>query len=506
MPETVGALVVDLAAPAVPVEVRARGLVSRYSQFFVGYLILMYTLWALGIEGIYGSPTPFYALVFPVFREAGAWHLVPLAVLCAALGGLAVFWKRVDWDSGGPSVRATAWFVFGAVVFSFLFAGAVAMLRGGVDGISHAYQRQAYEYIGDIGRTSGIQALFHDYAKVRPFLSMHAKVHPPGPIALLWLMSYGIGQDPLALSLATMAFGALGIVPLYLWSARVAGKRVGLMCCMIYALMPTVVLFTATSADILFMPFTLWTLYLFWRAIETKPLACGVAAGVGYGVCSLLSFSLLGLGAFFAFVGLWRMFGGNPRSRGSATPPRATPPRATLRRATLRRWVQVVLTAGAMIAGFLALHAVVRWWSGFDMIACFHDCKAQFDLDQAHLDELTPRYPGWTYRLANPTAWFYFAGIPASVLALWRFAKPDKKTRGLFLVFAGTLVALTLLYLGRGEGERSAMYIMPFIAVPAAHLLDKISSEGKRFAPIAATVVFMAFQCWFTELVFYTFW
>jgi len=480
MPE-IAAARTEVAAAAAPAEVSVRRLLSAYSKVFIAYLLVMFALWAVGIEGIYGSPMPFYALVFPVFREAGVWHLAPLAVLAVALAGLAVFWKRVDWASGGPSARATAWFVFSVVVFSFMFSGAVAMLRGGVDGISHAYQRQTYEYIGDIGRTSGIQALFHDYAKVRPFLSMHAKVHPPGPIALLWLMSYGIGQGPLALSLATMAFGALGIVPLYLWSARVAGKRAGLTCCLLYSVMPTVVLFTSTSADILFMPFILWMLYLFWRALDTKPLVYGLAAGILYGLCSLLSLSLLGLGAFFAAAGLWRI-------------------------AQKGRRVNVLLTAAAMIAGFLALHGAVRWWSGFDIIACFRDCKGQFDIDQANLDKVTPRYPGWVWRFANPAAWFYFAGIPASVLALWRFGRPDKETRGLFLAFAATLVALTLLYLGRGEGERSAMYIMPFLALPAAHLLDKLAGEGRRFAPIAATLGFMAFQCWFTESVFYTFW
>ena len=481
MSETAVAHAAELTAAVAPAEISARRLVSVYAQVFVAYLLAMLVLWAVGVEGIYGSPMPFYALVFPAFTEAGAWHLAPLAVLAVALAVLAFFWKRVDWDSGRQSARATAWFVIAVVVFSFVFAGAVAMLRGGIDGISHAYQRQAYEYIGDIGKTSGIQALFHDYAKVRPFLSMHAKVHPPGPIALLWLISYGVGQGPLALSLATMAFGALGIVPLYLWSARVAGKRAGLTCCMLYSVMPTVVLFTATSADILFMPFALWTLYLFWRALDSKPLLYGLAAGIAYGLCSLLSFSLLGLGAFFAFAGLWRM-------------------------ADRKRRVNAILTAAAMIAGFLALHGAVRWWSGFDVIACLRDCKAQFDLDQVHLDELTPRYPGWVWRFANPAAWFYFAGIPASVLAVWRFTRPEKQTRGLFLVFALTLVALTCLYLGRGEGERSAMYIMPFIAVPAAQLLDKLAGEGRRFAPLVATLGFMAFQCWFTESVFYTFW
>jgi len=40
---------------------------------------------------------------------------------------------------------------------------------------------------------------------------------PAGPIALLWLLSFLVGRDPLPLSLATMFFGALGVWPLYLW-------------------------------------------------------------------------------------------------------------------------------------------------------------------------------------------------------------------------------------------------------------------------------------------------
>jgi len=469
-----------VVAPA-PEGALARRLVAWYGVVFGVYLLAMALMWAVGIEGIYGSPMPFYALISPVFIEAGAWHLAPLAAALAGLGGFALFWNRACWQSGGPSRRAMAWYVFGVIAFSFLFAGSVAVLRGGLDGISQAYQRQTYEYIGDIGRASSIRALFQDYPKIREYLSMHAKVHPPGPIALLWLISYGIGQEPLALSLATMVFGALGVIPLYLWCADVAGKRVAVICSALYALMPAIALFTATSADILFMPFVLWTLFLFWRATQRKPLAYGLAAGVVYGLCSLLSFSLLSLGAFFAIAGLWLLFNRE------------------------RRW-KVVGTAAAMVAGFLAVHGAVRWWSGFDIVACFHDCKTQFDLDQAHLDEATPRYPAWVFRLANPATWFYFAGIPVSLLLIWRLLRPERHTRGLFLVFGLTLVALNFLYLGRGEGERSAMYIMPFLAVPAAHMLDRLSGQGRRLAPVAATLGFMAFQCWFTESVFYTFW
>ena len=77
---------------------------------------------------------------------------------------------------------------------------------------------------------------------------------------------------------------------------------------------------------------------------------------------------------------------------------------------------------------------------------------------------------------------------------------------GLFVVFALTLLALDILYTARGEGERSAMYVLPFVAIPAVHRLDEIGVESRSHVPFLATVLFLGFQCWFVEVVFYTYW
>jgi hypothetical protein len=159
-----------------------------------------------------------------------------------------------------------------------------------------------------------------------------------------------------------------------------------------------------------------------------------------------------------------------------------------------------------MLATFVLTHLVVWWWSGFDVIACFQICKAQFDTDQANLDLITPRFPWWSWKILNPLCWLYFAGIPVSVLFLRRVLKPEADTRTLFLIFGATLVVLDVLYLARGEGERSAMYIIPFLVIPAAHVLDCIGRRTHSIAPLAATVCFMAAQCWLTEVMLYTYW
>ena len=466
-----------------------RRLTGCYVRATVWYLLAVTVLWLVGIESIYGSPTPFYALVRPVFPPFSPFSLFqlftrfgsPLFLFLGFFAALMVVLRRLSWFEEEPSRRAASWLLFGMVAFLFLFSGAVAMIHDGSAGISQAYSRQTYEYAGDIGKTRSIYTLFRDYLKLQPYLSMHAKVHPPGPVTVLWVFSYVTGQSALGLSLATMAAGSLGLVPLYLWAADLAGRRVALTCCMLYSLIPSIVLFTATSADIFFTPVSITALFLFWRALHRRSVGYALTAGACYALASFLSFSLLTLGAFFAFVGLWRF--GEKRWRAS-----------------------VIQTAVVMVLSFLAVHVAVRWWTGFDMIACFQACQAQFYLDQANLDLMTPRFPSWAFKFINPACWFFYAGIPVSVLFVWRIARPDTDTKALFIVFALTLLTLTLLYFGRGEGERSAMYIFPFVALPAAHLLNQFGRAEGSHGPLAATLVFMALQCWLMESCLYTFW
>ena len=547
-----------------------RRLTGIYVRVTLWYLLGVALLWLVGFESIYGHPTPFYALYLPAFDSVVApgvmaaviglaywvgsrryltrtprryraglagwcvflillagllyqeaahrsqsfperlladgrllmWHVPAVLVF---LGGLAAvlhvfgrsswFWREEspaepphalepqDVDGAGTS-RADfpeLWFLVAVVAFLVLFACAVAMIRNGPEGIAQAYRRETYEYIGDIGVTRSIRALFSRYLKVQSYLSLHARAAPPGPIALLWVLSYVVGRGAMALSLATAAAGSLAVIPLYYWVRDLAGARVAALCCLVYALIPSIVLFTATSAEILFMPFTLTTLFLFDRAIRRNSLGYALGAGAGFAAMSLLKFTLLGVGAYFVLVGLWML-----RSRET------------------RR--NVFQTAAVMLAAFLACHLALWWWTGFDVIACFKSSKVHFDMDQAKLDQITPRFPGWIYRFLNPLTFFYFAGIPVSLLFLWRLRWPERDTKARFLVFALTLLALNVLYLSRGEGERSALYIFPFLAVPAAHALDELCRKARSVTPLAATLAFLAFQCWLTESYFYTYW
>ncbi len=455
-------------------------LLGRYVRTLLWYFLGMAVLWGVGFESIYGHPTPFYALFSPALDTVLPYGFISIVVFCAFFVLWRVVTRRAAWFAE-PWTISPVRFLAGVVLFSIFFSCAVAMLRNGLTGISQAYQRETYEYIGDIGKAPNIRALFSRYLDLMPYLSLHARAAPPGPIALLWVLSYLVGRGALALSLATVVVGALALIPLYYWSRDLTHERTARTCCLLYALIPSVVLFTATSAEILFMPFTLGTLFLFDRALNRNSLRYALAAGIGFGMMSLLKFTLVGIGIYFCLIGLWKL----------------------CRRET--RWT-VIRVAAAMFATFALFHLMVRWWSGFDVIACLAAAKTHFDMDQAKLDTITPRLPGWAYRFLNPLCWFYFAGIPVSLLFLRRLWRPESNTKTRFLLFAATLLALNLLYLGRGEGERSALYIFPFLALPAAHVLDELGNSTQTLRVLTITLIFLAFQCWLTEALFYTYW
>ncbi len=527
-------------------------LAGVYLRTLLWYFLGVTILWLAGFESIYGHPTPFYALYLPAFaspfvpaavglamglaywvvsrhwvqrtvlRQAvwgGAcvavvlvaavalyedvighgdslvacasrqgsqviWHLLALTVFLLGLTFLLAWLRKSCWfDANTPdlALREERRMLLALFLFALAFPCVVAMIRNGPEGIAQAYRREAYEYIGDIGIGGTIRGLFGKYDAVQSYLSLHARAAPPGPIALLWGLSYLVGRSPMALALATVFVGGLAVFPLYAWARDLVGQRVALASVLLYVLIPSIVLFTATSAEILFMPFTLGTLFLFDRAIDRGRPGYALAAGIGFGLMSLLKFTLLGFGIYFILVGLWKL----------------RPP------ATRRNVFQTAFLMGGM---FVLFHAGVWFWSGFDVFHCFFEAKVHFDMDQAKLDLITPRFPGWTYRFINPFTFFYFAGIPVSLLFLWRILKPDGETRTRFLFLAATFFALNLMYLGRGEGERSALYLFPLLAVPAAHALDALGRKSESVTPLAATLAFLAFQCWLTESYFYTYW
>lgn len=458
-------------------------LAGAYFRVVALYLFGVYLLWRLGFEAIYQHPTPFYNLPRPLgINDKGLVWVAFLALLSLAY---LLFWKRLSALCLIPDnplrERAAFLLVVATVGFTIAFSSGLAATQGGLEILADAYGRQGYEYAGDVQRTASIKALFAQYTALHETLSMHAQAHPPGPIVLLRLLGNLAGHEPWPLSAATIVFGSLSVLPLYFWVRDMLGQRSALIACALYPLMPTIALYTATSADILFMPFTLFTLCAFWRALHRNSVLWGLLAGLGYTLMTLMSFGLASVGIFFALVGLWRL--NSPDTRGN-----------------------VLRTAAVMLLTVVALHWGIRLWSGYDIIASFWQSKAAFDTHQSYLAKYTPRAARWAWILINPSCWVFFAGIPISLLFIWRLRCFDEKNAPLWRVMLGTLFVLNLLYLGQGEGERSAMYVMPFILIPAAHALGEMLEGSRSNGPLFATMGVLLLQTCLIETCFYTYW
>ncbi len=373
-------------------------------------------------------------------------------------------------------------FLLGAMACLFFFSGAIAELRRSseplTDGITKAYSRTTQEYIADIGKGDTIHGFMENFIALHPILSHHQRVHPPGPTILLWLLSFLVGRGTLALSLATMAGATLSLVPCFLWARELGGGRMGLVACAIFVFCPGIVAFTATSADMLFMPFTLMALFLFERAVRRESWLAALGSGIFYALAVFCSFNIMCIGFYFGLVGLWEL-----RDREGRFP--------------------IIRTAALMLLGFVGTYGLMYLWSGFNMIDCF---LVGWQEQRFDLTTQTNRWAAPWWRLFHPLSVIYYVGIPVTVLLVQRLYRPDAIQHPTFVMMVLTFLFLNAVVPARGEMERTGLYMYPLLIAPAAHLLTTRWQQSRSEAPLAVALGFLAFQCWLTEYLFWTYW
>ena len=90
-------------------------LFSLYARWAAWYLLIVAGLWWVGIEAIYEHPTPFYALVSPVFSSIAPFLLLAGLFSHASriVAGLAPYLRVVSIIGGAILVVLGLWLVFG---------------------------------------------------------------------------------------------------------------------------------------------------------------------------------------------------------------------------------------------------------------------------------------------------------------------------------------------------------------------------------------------------------
>ncbi|MCX8064958.1 MAG: hypothetical protein N3G21_07275, partial [Candidatus Hydrogenedentes bacterium] len=363
-----------------------------------------------------------------------------------------------------------------------LLSLSIASLRNGVHSVAEPYIRTEYEYIGDIGITSNIYQLLNNYHELQSKLSLHAKLAPPGPLIILWALSYILGRTPLTLAIATIILGSTALISLYLWAKEISQKFSvnPVQISILYAVMPGIILFTSTSSEILYMPFLFITLFFFERALNNKSLILISLGGFSFAILSFLKFTLLSTAIYFFLSGIFSIF------------------------SRKQKFSSLILYGVIMSASFIGFYIALYFLTGYQPVKVFLQAHTLFLQDIEAIKKLSPRYSiGW-FKIFNTWSWLYFSGIPIAMGFFITLANTESYKKSSFWEIFLTFLILNLAYIAPGEGERSALYIYPFILLISTQAWNKEFSASPSI--LTNIVTFQIFQSVLTESLFYTYW
>jgi hypothetical protein len=393
-----------------------------------------------------------------------------------------------------------------------MLALAVAMLDSGWRGVSAPFQRVDLEYHGGVRLVHDPLDFLRGYAGRIDAMPMHAQVHPPGAILLLWALARAVGPGPGSAALVTVAMGSMLVVPTFLLARRVAGGQAARLAGAMLVLMPSVVLFTATAMDGPFALPLVGGMWLFWESLATRRVAWAASAGIALGVASLLTYSV-------AVAGLWCTL-----AAGHA---------AFFQRDRCRDSIAAVLTCAI---AFVAFQSAIWAATGYDPLRMFLVAVArhhQIMSDMRHASIVQHV----NLSIANLVVFFLGGGLAAAVL--WARAATDalRRLRGsLSGTHAGpipadptggdagaaptapldaavfTLATATTFLLTAAaplytlEVERIWLFLMPLIAIDAARQLAAIEVPEQRLATWRTLAGLLVTQTLLTEILLSTYW
>jgi hypothetical protein len=407
------------------------------------------------------------------------WHPLvgPLLAVPVALGiGLWLSLPRL-------TRMKTPMFIFVLVLFSWVFAESLAMQAGQartfnrcciVPGYSAslttALQRPD-DYFHDVAlvQQMGSRAFARSYPQIASAdvsaLSTHSTTHPPGAALLEWAIWRLAGRSVLAVAMILALIGVLGIVAVRALALELFGPDASRVAAVLFAAAPGVLLFSATSADAVFMTVTAFAL----AALVRAPRSSGWAL-------------VAGMLATLAIAFTWGALALGPIGLGVAwISSRRLPVGLIVRRALL------------VLVGMVVGWATLVLLTGVNLLA-------DLGPSRHHMNTFVSYQRSYWYWLAgNVFAFLFVMGVwncgslVAVTAARWRAHRPGIET---FLWV--TLVLLTLPGEFKGETDHNWLFLMPLAIAVAA---SGTSLEKLRGASAAGLG-----QAGLTEVLFYTAW
>jgi methylthioxylose transferase len=387
---------------------------------------------------------PYYLFWAPEVDWRWAMIALPLAVaIAAALVAAAA--------PGARGRRSRPLWLAGSLAGAFALDLAVAALGGGP-----AAWRAPLAYIGEyapaVPQVGPIPQFLRDFPERVPTLPTFPNQHPPGPTVLYALVDrVWSGLDGAAVATVAMAcLGLLVVAALARDELGATGERVAVVC---WALAPAVVLYSATSADAMWVPVLAGGALAAHRGLLRRSLSWTIAGGVLLWMGSMLTYAAVLVLPFLAV-----------RAAAVALAPRRLRARDDAEVPAPPAWRWVVRWAAVTTATVLALAALLWLLAGYDVVAGVRAVGRSYDAATAAHTRVW-----WTWVLGDLAAFVAILGFPlaAGLLAgtggaLRRRAWGSFEAATLASLLTGALWGFT-----KGEVERMWQFLVPFAVVVA---------------------------------------
>ena len=394
----------------------------------VGLLVIV-AVWGTLLEQVGGADlhlgaVPFYGS----FGWQATWSIVlPVAAAGLIVTAAPAWSKRIRWGL----LLAGSWV---ATVLWSVLLGASAGWSALSSGLS-----SRYDYLPAVpaARALGLGRFLQTYVERLGSYPVHVQGHPPGMVALLWLLDAvglrGQGWEAVAIILV----GATTPVAVLLAARAVAGADAARLAAPFLVLAPWT-LFVATIGDAVLTAMAAWTITLVVLASRRDARAPFLLAGLGGAAAALTLHFTYGLVPLLVVV-----------------------PAAVL--VARRRLVLVLPAAVGAVAVTSAWAAAGFWWlDGFQATRHWHDVGASVDRP-------------YVYFLVADVAVLAVMLGPAVIAGLT--VRPG---RALGLLILSTLAAVAVADvsgLSKGEVERIWMPFMPWITLAVVGLLRERPSQ-----------------------------
>jgi hypothetical protein len=361
----------------------------------------------------------------------------------------------------------------GAYAAVFAMNVTVAMIDGGPVAISKPFSWGGSEYFDDVRYVTGVKAFLGGYVQNMYHYSIHSRTHPPGPVLFLYFVKCLFGPGIQAAAWSAVVVTSSAVVPFYLLARCVAGERVATIGTGIYVVVPSLVLFGATSMDGVFLTSLMWSMYWMRRVMVKPGIGNSLAAGVALFVSFMLSYVaicvvlMMGIYAALELCGqrsIWRVAG------------------------------------LFVVTGFLVvlLLWVLYLSCGFNYIECF---KASRHYDHYSMRTFTMSFGRYLdISFSNLVAFLIGMGLP--VVALWW---QEMKSASRF-VLAETIAVLGFSFakLFTHETERIWLFLAPVAILAAAGWITRLGKNQRRVMEWTLGMLFA--QTWVFQILLYTIW